>query len=162
MTSLCADLPTDPSELQAENDKLQAEIDRLQRIIATSGIRRAPGNPRNESSEAYYSAFFENSPNDLFVLEVCPDGRFVFEQVNPMVTKSTGYTRDMLIGKTGRSDITAARICTPSAAEARARRPERERDQHRKYVAQRSGGHDSGRARSHTHGAKRTRRSGPA
>ncbi|MBV8589426.1 MAG: response regulator [Acetobacteraceae bacterium] len=108
VTSLRADPPTDPSELETENEKLRAEIAGLQRIITTSGTSRAPENPRIESGEAYYSAFFENSPNDLFVLDVRRDGRFVFEQVNPMVTKSTGYTRDMLIGKTPEEALTAA------------------------------------------------------
>lgn len=106
--SFGADPQTNPHDFEAENEKLRAEIARLQRIIAASGIRRAPGSPGSESREAYYSAFFENSPNDLFVLDVRPDGRFVFEQVNPMVTKSTGYTRDMLIGKTPEEALTAA------------------------------------------------------
>jgi PAS domain-containing protein len=61
-----------------------------------------------QTDDNYYVAFFENSPNDLFVLDVCPDGRFVFEQINPMVTKSTGYTRDMLVGKTPEEALTPA------------------------------------------------------
>ena len=64
--------------------------------------------PQAQADDNYYWAFFENSPNDLFVLDVHPDGRFVFEQVNPMVTKSTGYTRDMLVGKTPEEALTPA------------------------------------------------------
>ncbi|MBV8119668.1 MAG: hypothetical protein JO081_07000, partial [Alphaproteobacteria bacterium] len=43
-------------------------------------------NPKLQAGDDYHSVFFENSPNDLFVLDVRPDGRFVFEHVNPMVT----------------------------------------------------------------------------
>ena len=49
---------------------------------------------------AYFADFFENSPHDLFVLDVRQDGRFVFEHINPALTKSTGYTYEMLVGKT--------------------------------------------------------------
>jgi PAS domain S-box-containing protein len=97
--------PSDPatggSELAAENSRLRAEIERLERLIAE---RRG----KAHGNDAYYAAFFENSPNDLFVLDVCEDGRFVFEEVNPMVTKSTGYTREMLVGKTPQQALTPA------------------------------------------------------
>jgi PAS domain S-box-containing protein len=73
----------DVTALRAENARLRAEI-------------------------AQFSAFFENSPNDLFVLDVRPHGGFVFERINPMVTKSTGYTPEMLIGKTPQEALTPA------------------------------------------------------
>ncbi|MBV8739419.1 MAG: response regulator [Alphaproteobacteria bacterium] len=96
--------------MAAENARLRAEIERLEQLIAERGARTLSTNERGEAAgnEAYYAAFFENSPNDLFVLDVCEDGRFVFEQVNPMVTKSTGYTRDMLVGKTPQQALTPA------------------------------------------------------
>ena len=99
-------------ELAAENARLCAEIERLERLLATRSTEAtssAAGLGADiHSTDAYYAAFFENSPNDLFVLDVCEDGRFVFEQVNPMVTKSTGYTREMLVGKTPQQALTPA------------------------------------------------------
>ena len=99
------------TEADAENERLRSKVAALERVIA--GLRAdtpaSSGTLRDvRSSDAYYSAFFENSPNDLFVLDVRPDGRFVFEQVNPMVTKSTGYTREMLLGKTPEEALTPA------------------------------------------------------
>lgn len=63
---------------------------------------------RSEINGSDYAAFFENSPHDLFVLDVGPDGRFVFDHVNPMVTRSTGYTYEMLVGKTPEEALTPA------------------------------------------------------
>ena len=106
--------PSDPAagglEMAAENARLRAEIERLQQLIAERSTRTFSTNKLGEAAghDAYYAVFFENSPNDLFVLDVCEDGRFVFEQVNPMVTKSTGYTRDMLLGKTPQQALTPA------------------------------------------------------
>jgi PAS domain S-box-containing protein len=73
----------DVAALRAENERLRAEI-------------------------AQFSAFFENSPNDLFVLDVRSDGNFVFERINPMVTKSTGYMPEMMLGKTPQECLTPA------------------------------------------------------
>jgi PAS domain S-box-containing protein len=55
-----------------------------------------------------FAAYFENSPHDLFVLDVRPDGEFVFEHINPKLTASTGYTDKMLIGKKPREALTPA------------------------------------------------------
>lgn len=103
--------PGEQSETHTENQRSTAEVAAPSKVIAgpraviavCSGVT-----PKKQPDNNYYLAFFENSPNDLFVLDVCPDGRFVFEQVNPMVTKSTGYTRDMLVGKTPEEALTPA------------------------------------------------------
>lgn len=55
--------------------------------------------PQGPPSERDFAAFFENSPHDLFVLDVRPDGAFVFEHINPTLTRSTGYLYEMLVGK---------------------------------------------------------------
>jgi PAS domain S-box-containing protein len=97
------------SETRTENQRSRAAV--LEKIIAglCAVIAVCDGvTLKAQTDDNYYLAFFENSPNDLFVLDVCPDGRFVFEQVNPMVTKSTGYTRDMLVGKTPEEALTPA------------------------------------------------------
>jgi PAS domain S-box-containing protein len=59
---------------------------------------------------AYFADFFENSPHDLFVLDVRQDGRFVFEHINPALTKSTGYTYETLVGKSPEEVLTPANI----------------------------------------------------
>jgi PAS domain S-box-containing protein len=99
------------TEAEAENERLRNKVAALETVVAglRAGSPASAGTLRDvRSSDAYHSAFFENSPNDLFVLDVRPDGRFVFEQVNPMVTKSTGYTREMLVGKTPEEALTPA------------------------------------------------------
>jgi len=53
---------------------------------------------RDPPSERDFAAFFENSPHDLFVLDVRPDGTFVFEHINPTLTRSTGYAYETLVG----------------------------------------------------------------
>jgi PAS domain S-box-containing protein len=69
-----------------------AEVESQQGI---ADITRSQGPLRKRD----FAAFFENSPHDLFVLNVRPDGTFVFEHINPTLTRSTGYTCEMLIGK---------------------------------------------------------------
>jgi PAS domain S-box-containing protein len=64
---------------------------------------------------AYFADFFENSPHDLFVLDVRQDGRFVFEHINPALTKSTGYTYEMLVGKSPEEVLTPANISALAA-----------------------------------------------
>jgi PAS domain S-box-containing protein len=64
---------------------------------------------------AYFADFFENSPHDLFVLDVRRDGRFVFEHINPALTKSTGYTYEMLVGKSPEEVLTPANISALAA-----------------------------------------------
>jgi PAS domain S-box-containing protein len=58
----------------------------------------------------YFADFFANSPHDLFVLDVRQDGRFVFEHINPALTRSTGYTYEMLVGKSPEEVLTPANI----------------------------------------------------
>jgi PAS domain S-box-containing protein len=74
---------------------------------------------RFEPIAAYFADFFENSPHDLFVLDVRQDGRFVFEHINPALTKSTGYTYEMLVGKSPEEVLTPGNI-TALAARYRA------------------------------------------
>lgn len=64
---------------------------------------------------AYFAEFFENSPHDLFVLDARQDGRFVFEHINPALTKSTGYTYEMLVGKSPEEVLTPANISALAA-----------------------------------------------
>ena len=64
---------------------------------------------------AYFADFFENSPHDLFVLDVRRDGRFVFEHINPALTKSTGYTYEMLVGKSPEEVLTPTNISVLAA-----------------------------------------------
>ncbi len=47
-----------------------------------------------------YAAVFAAAPFDLIVVAVHPDGRFVYEDVNPTHTASTGVTPDTLLGRT--------------------------------------------------------------
>src|SRR5215472_18376908 len=64
---------------------------------------------------AYFADFFENSPHDLFVLDVRQDGRFVFEHINPALTKSTGYTYEMLVGKSPEEVLTPTNVSALAA-----------------------------------------------
>ena len=64
---------------------------------------------------AYFADFFDNSPHDLFVLDVRRDGRFVFEHINPALTKSTGYTHEMLVGKSPEEVLTPTNISVLAA-----------------------------------------------
>jgi PAS domain S-box-containing protein len=62
--------------------------------------------------EAYFAALIGNSPLDLFVLAVDAEGHFVFEYINPALTRSTGYTPEMLVGKRPEEVLTPANADT--------------------------------------------------
>jgi PAS domain S-box-containing protein len=50
-------------------------------------------------SEWKYREIFDSVLDSLFLLEVCPDGRFRNLEMNPAFEKSTGLSREQLIGK---------------------------------------------------------------
>jgi PAS domain S-box-containing protein len=95
--------PHEVSRLLAENARLRREVARLKARESRS-LEQARADLR--ASEAQYAGFFDHSPIDLFVLGVRDDGRFVFEEINPMLTRSTGYTREMLVGKSPEEALT--------------------------------------------------------
>jgi len=66
-----------------------------------TGTRQAarPASAPTSDGDSYFGELFENSPYDLFILEVRSDDHFVFERINPTLTRSTGYTSEMLVGK---------------------------------------------------------------
>jgi PAS domain S-box-containing protein len=45
------------------------------------------------------AALFEKSPVALFLIGVQPDGRFVYEEVNPVFCRYTGVTPEMIVGR---------------------------------------------------------------
>jgi PAS domain S-box-containing protein len=93
------EVPTRPAAVPADAPPYDADIGRSATVPVA----------------AYFAGFFENSPHDLFVLDVRQDGRFVFEHINPALTKSTGYTYEMLVGKSPEEVLTPTNISTLAA-----------------------------------------------
>jgi PAS domain S-box-containing protein len=78
--------------------------------IRTAAVPADSGRSATRPVAAYFGDFFENSPHDLFVLDVRQDGRFLFEHINPALTRSTGYTYEMLVGKSPEEVLTPTNI----------------------------------------------------
>jgi PAS domain S-box-containing protein len=93
------EVPSCSAGVPAEAPPCEADVGRFETLSVT----------------AYFADFFENSPHDLFVLDARQDGRFVFEHINPALTKSTGYTYEMLVGKRPKEVLTPANISALAA-----------------------------------------------
>jgi PAS domain S-box-containing protein len=65
----------------------------------TSGQRGADD---TSSPGSIYRTLFERSPTILYVVAPRPDGRYVFDEVNPAAYRLTGFKRDEILGKTPR------------------------------------------------------------
>src|SRR5579859_328634 len=51
-------------------------------------------------SESRFRAYFDHSVECLFHVEVTPDGRFVYDAINPMGLAQTGMTHELVQGRT--------------------------------------------------------------
>jgi PAS domain S-box-containing protein len=74
------------------------------RIVRVLGSNRDITREREAEAEIKasrdrYSALFEHSPLDLAVIDVRPDGTFVYEEANPTLLKSLGFERGAFIGR---------------------------------------------------------------
>ena len=78
-----------PAQLRGANTALQREI-----------ADRRQAEARVRASEARYVSFFNNLREGLFVVEVRPDGRFVYETINPALARATGLEPERLAGRT--------------------------------------------------------------
>ncbi len=70
-----------PAQLALANQTLEREIE----------IRR--------QAELRYSGFFNNLAEALFIVSVQPDGRFVYEAINPALAQATGLDPEHLRGR---------------------------------------------------------------
>ncbi|MFC7536104.1 PAS domain S-box protein [Sphingomonas sp. GCM10030256] len=61
--------------------------------------RLAEAEAARRDADALYRAYFENSPEALFVVEVDPQGDFRVEQVNPAHEAALGFRSDEIRGK---------------------------------------------------------------
>src|SRR5258708_1335463 len=60
----------------------------------TNGRHHASGN------DSLYRAYFENTSEGLFIIDVTPDGGFVFRELNPVHEELTGLPTASLQGRT--------------------------------------------------------------
>ncbi|PWC32435.1 ATP-binding protein [Azospirillum sp. TSO35-2] len=70
-----------PAQLERSNAALEREI----------AVRR--------QMELRYSSFFNNLAEALFIVEVRPDGQFVYEAINPALARATGLDAERLRGQ---------------------------------------------------------------
>ena len=75
----------------------QFVYDVTKRVRAQERLREAEAARRE--ADALYRAYFENSPEALFVIGVQPDGTFVIEEVNPAHEKGVGFKIEDMRGK---------------------------------------------------------------
>ncbi|TFI59712.1 PAS domain S-box protein [Sphingomonas parva] len=61
--------------------------------------RLAEAEAARREADALYRAYFQNSPEALFVVGVAPDASFVVEQVNPAHEAALGFRSDEIRGK---------------------------------------------------------------
>ena len=66
--------------------------------LADQAVREAAEAARREA-DALYRAYFENTPEALFVIGVTPDDDFVVEQVNPAHEAGVGFRNEDICGK---------------------------------------------------------------
>lgn len=76
-------------ELEQANLALQVEVEQRRRAEEIAQI-----------SQALYSEVFDNSPLQIFVQEVLPDGRFRVLRTNPAHERVSGLKADQIWGKT--------------------------------------------------------------
>ncbi|KAA2233150.1 PAS domain-containing protein [Salinarimonas soli] len=74
------------------------------RIVRILGSNRDITDAREAEAEIKagrdrYSALFEHSPLDLTLIDVRPDGAFIYEDANPAVLRSLGFQREAFIGR---------------------------------------------------------------
>ena len=64
-------------------------------------LRKAADKATREKDdvEALYRTYFDSTTESLFIVQVTPDGRFLFEALNPVHERLTGLTTASIIGK---------------------------------------------------------------
>src|SRR6185312_17071779 len=81
--------------------------------LTTSIVRRSRASPRVKASksrsngrphpfedDSVYRAYFENTSEGLFIIDVMADGRFLFRELNPVHEQLTGLPTATLLGRT--------------------------------------------------------------
>lgn len=82
--------------------------------ILSSYYSRLVALDRLRSSEALYEGIFNYSAEAIFLIDVLPDGRFVYETVNPTYQELTGISLQDCLGKTP-SEVFCAEIAAREA-----------------------------------------------
>jgi PAS domain S-box-containing protein len=92
--------------MQSRTLERDRAVDELQRLNETLEKRVAARTRELEEtveqlrrSEERYSALFEQSPTIMYLVELRPDGRLLFEDVNPAAYKLTGFRRSEMVGR---------------------------------------------------------------
>jgi PAS domain S-box-containing protein len=76
---------------------VQTAYDVTDRVQAQAMLAQAEEARRQ--SDALYRAYFENTPEALFVIQVQPDDSFVVEELNPAHQATLGFSLDQVRGK---------------------------------------------------------------
>jgi PAS domain S-box-containing protein len=79
-------------QLRELNATLEARVE-----ARTVALRQAEEARR--AADALYRAYFESSPDPLFVIGVAPDGGFVVEEINPAHEQGVGFKLEEVRGK---------------------------------------------------------------
>jgi PAS domain S-box-containing protein len=79
---------------------INVDVTEYQAALHELSISRACAIEDLEKSERRFRTYFENSPACLAHLTKTPDGRFVYEDANPVALASVCLTRDMVVGRT--------------------------------------------------------------
>jgi PAS domain S-box-containing protein len=87
-------------ELRRLNDTLEQRVRQRTRQLESEIERRARAREALRASEARYAAVFEHTSAGIILLSVMPDGRFVYDAVNPTHERFTGMTAAEFAGVT--------------------------------------------------------------
>ncbi|MGQ4645870.1 PAS domain S-box protein [Lyngbya aestuarii] len=77
-----------------------AQLLRVVGEIIYSYCDRLQAQAELRASEALYAGIFNHSAESIFLVDVLPDGQFVYETMNPAQEKATGISAAELAGKT--------------------------------------------------------------
>jgi PAS domain S-box-containing protein len=95
-------LGTAQNALRQANAALRGQADELARtnaVLQTEIAERERAEAATRELDALYRAYVENTSEALFVLDVTPEGEFVFLSTNPANAETNGFTTELVRGR---------------------------------------------------------------
>ncbi len=98
--SCSGDVVRDPGGRPLRMIGLNIDVTEQQRILARAQASRDAAVAGKFASEERFRTYFDTAPDSMFHMRVEPDGRFVYETLNPAGLAAAGLTLDQIRGQT--------------------------------------------------------------